>query len=259
MAEFEGKLDDFYTFLGPRTSNIVTNIASTYRKGKSCTQKKEDGKACGKWRYLDAAHLKGRERKKLIEEILEEHAEKLETDKYKIELTKFEEAFRKKHTDFDKVIEFMCRKHHKVYDTKNKIKPNEDEYIEVEEPNGEIKIDIDIDFTTDSKVIKRKLIAAKEYLKDDNCAIAKISHDNWNFNMNIDNAVNGYYLVCFNQFENSFTVITFDKGRIIDSKKLLKKSKDDTISLNIPYTDNKEFFEKNAEYEFEIVEYLSFD
>lgn len=257
MATFEGTFNEFYTFLGPRTSNLVTEISRKHRKGKSCKQTKEDNNRCGKWRYLDAAHKKGNERKIIIKKILDTNYVKVETKAvkpeniiYKIDLDKFEEAFKKVHTDdFFNVIEFMCRKHHKAYDSKNNIESNEDDY-KLEESNN--VIETDIDYTTHSRIIKKKLINAINFLNDNNCSIAKISNHNWNFNLNVNNAVKDYNLVCVNQLDKTFTVITFDGELAID--KLLKKSNKNKISLNIPYTYDDKFFENKTGYEFKIKE-----
>ena len=40
MAFLEGTLDEIYTYLGPRTSDIVTQLARKYRKNKSGNRKK---------------------------------------------------------------------------------------------------------------------------------------------------------------------------------------------------------------------------
>ena len=167
MANFEGSIDDFYKYLGPRTSNIVTKLARPKRKEqKSCKQLKDDGKPCGKWKGLDAAHLKGRERKILIEEILKERAVKLKSSDnkqfYRIAIKDFEEEFEKKHKKFFNVIEFMCRKHHKNYDTKNKILNNEDDYVEVEQYLECSNIE--------SKNVKAILINHINYLNNNNCS-----------------------------------------------------------------------------------------
>lgn len=145
MAYIEGTLEDIYTYLGPRTSDIVTQLARPYRKEKgirkSCGELNNDGTKCKQYTGLHAAHLKGRERKVLIREILDEFGKKTTEKTYKIELKKFEEEFKKKHENFHDVIKFMCPSHHKNYDLLNGIFNSEEEpIVDIEEFEDIIEI-----------------------------------------------------------------------------------------------------------------------
>ncbi|MFV0174920.1 hypothetical protein OBK14_11495 [Empedobacter falsenii] len=145
MAFIQGTLEEVYTFLGPRTSDIVTQLARPHRKKngirKSCGELNNDGSICKQYTGLHAAHLKGRERKILIQEILEEFGEKITNITYKIDLNLFEEEFKKKHENFHDVIKFMCPKHHKNYDLNNGIDSSkEDPIIDFEEIEEIIEI-----------------------------------------------------------------------------------------------------------------------
>ena len=146
MAFIEGTLEEIYTFLGPRTSDIVTQLAKPHRKNKygnrkSCGEKNNDDSICKQYTGLHAAHKKGRERKILIQEILEEFGEKNTDSTYKIDLNLFEEEFKKKHENFNEVIKFMCPKHHKNYDLKNGINNSKEvPIIDIEEIEEIIEI-----------------------------------------------------------------------------------------------------------------------
>jgi len=133
MAFLEGTLDEIYTYLGPRTSDIVAQIARPFRKVNghriSCGVENEDGSKCKQYTGLHAAHLKGKERKILIQEILNDSAIKIGEDVYRIELELFEVEFRKKHDKFLDVVKFMCPKHHKQYDLRNGIDHTQESQI----------------------------------------------------------------------------------------------------------------------------------
>ncbi|BEV03424.1 hypothetical protein [Chryseobacterium gambrini] len=252
-AYFQGSKEEFYKFLGPRTSDIVTEISRPYRKiQKSCKDedKDENGKkkVCGKWKSLDAAHLKDRTRKILIREILEEFGTENSKGIYKISIDKFEEEFRNKHKDFFKVIQFRCRKHHRAYDKKYKVEDIEDDIaLETEEtyqPNCELN------FNTKSVIIKKFIISNISYLKDSNCRIAKISTDNWNFNLKRDELKKDFYLLCYNQTDFSVAVLKIIGNSLRINSKTSDKKK---ISLNIPYSES-EFTEKKTGKTLKLVE-----
>lgn len=242
MAFFEGTPDEFYKFIGPRTSDIVTKLARPKRKEqKSCGRKNEDGQPCRNHARLDAAHLKGNTRREIIERILKDfgkHGSKKGT--YEIDLDVFEEKFERAHDDFFKVINFMCRKHHKAYDMKNKIENDEDDYKEIEEEKIENDI---INFGSDTKEVKSFLIEKLEYLTNKNCVAARISDENWNFNPKVSQLDKDCYLLCFNQFEQYVIVLKIEAKTI--NPELVKKEKSDRTSLNIPYSES-EFIEKKT-------------
>lgn len=232
MAVFTGTAKEFYEFIGPRTSDLVTKIARPHRKKKSCREIKEDNKPCGKWRYLDAAHLKGRERIILIQEILDDKGKKVDNVTYEINLQEFEKAFVQKHDSFFDVVNFMCRQHHKSYDTKNKIKTDENDLVAME---GEaMPLEVGISIVKDAKIVKAQLMAKYDYLNNGDCSIASLHHDNWNFNLKKETKHG--HLICLNQFDKS-AVILFYNFESTDVKLNLKKDQKQ-ISLNIPFDDS---------------------
>lgn len=66
MASFIGTIDEFIKYVNPRAKNVVNSITRNYKKEKGecehCSSKTE---------VLEAAHVTGRERPKIIEEILD--------------------------------------------------------------------------------------------------------------------------------------------------------------------------------------------
>ncbi|WP_313375255.1 hypothetical protein [Chishuiella sp.] len=255
MANIEGTLEEIYTYLGPRTSDIVTQLARKHRKNKrgnriSCGELNEDGDKCKKYTGLHAAHLKGRERKIIIQEILEEFAEKKTDSIFKMNLENFEVEFRKKHENFENTIQFMCPKHHKQYDLNNKVNDLDNIILLTDD-----KISLDdiiLTFETKSKSIKSYLLASIPYLNDDNCSIARISGENWNFNPKLKKLKTDYFLLCYNQYDFNFTIVKIKGNQInLDPKK--NKSK---VSLMIPYTDS-EFTEKKSNEILEVIDIYS--
>lgn len=114
MAKYTGNLTDFLRYVGPLTRNIVSNLSRKYKKHTTCYHKD-----CGKWKLLEAAHIKGFERPTIIANILEEY--KQGDDYYEIDLNEFKEKFILAHTPIENVILPMCKKHHLEYDNENKI------------------------------------------------------------------------------------------------------------------------------------------
>ncbi len=108
-------------------------------------------------------------------------------------------------------------------------------------------------YETKSKSIKPYIIASNPYLNDENCSIARISKDNWNFNPKMKNLKTDYFLLCYNQYDFNVTIVKI-KGNQIN---IAPKKKDKSIvSLNIPYTDS-EFTEKKSKEILEIINIYS--
>lgn len=256
MATIEGTLEEIYTYIGPRTSDIVTQLARKHRKNKygnriSCGELNEDRGKCKKYTGLHAAHIKGRERKIIIQEILEEFAEKITDSIFKINLEVLEVEFCKKHEDFENTVQFLCPKHHKQYDLNNKVNDLDNIVLLTDD---EISLnDIILTFETKSKSIKPYIIASNPYLNDGNCSIARISKENWNFNPKIKNLKTDYFLLCYNQYDFNVTIIKIKGNQISLARKKKDKRK---VSLIIPYTDS-EFTEKKSNEILEVIDIYS--
>lgn len=244
MAYFEGTLDEIYTFLGPRTSDIVTQLARSHRKNKygnriSCGEELEDGKKCKKYKGLHAAHKKGRERKILIQEILEEFGVKNTDSTYRIDLNLFEEEFKNKHENFHKVIKFMCPKHHKNYDSKDNsillITDEElDELIEftdtLDQENLSINIVKDLLKSVNPTDLKKE-IGRRFNLNPSQISFSNISKESQKWNFDIDEE----------KFNDDFIFIFIDKNKESYKLALIKANTLDLSIFPIKGFDKKRF------------------
>lgn len=108
MASFIGTFDEFIKYINPRAKNVVNYLAKTHKlnKGKCehCSSATET---------LEAAHIAGRERPKIMEEILDEFRN---GEIITVDLEVFENLFLQAHEPIDKVILVLCRKCHNEYD-----------------------------------------------------------------------------------------------------------------------------------------------
>lgn len=114
MAIFEGTIQEFHDFIGPRITNKIQNFTRTHKK----RLKNGICERCNEPHELDAAHKHGRERRLIIEEVL---AASLINDKIKCDISAIEKEILNAHVPVEKIFKFLCRSCHKAYD-KNKPK-----------------------------------------------------------------------------------------------------------------------------------------
>lgn len=110
MASFIGTFDEFIKYINPRAKNVVNSITRNY--------KSEKGKCehCGSTaNTLEAAHVTGRERPKIIEEILDEFRN---GEIITVDLEVFENLFLQAHDPINEIILVLCRTCHNEYDSK---------------------------------------------------------------------------------------------------------------------------------------------
>jgi hypothetical protein len=108
MASFIGTLDEFIRYINPRVKNVINAISRAY--------KAEIGQCehCGSVDViLEAAHVTGRERPVIIEEVLSDF---INGEIITVDLDVFEARLKAAHEPIDKVIKALCRPCHIQYD-----------------------------------------------------------------------------------------------------------------------------------------------
>lgn len=109
MASFEGTAQEFHHYIGPRIRNAVNLLTRKERL-------KRNGvcEFCGKKATLESAHVQGKERRKIIEEVLKEYA--AEGGVSVPDLAKLESEILLAHHPLSDVFKFICKDCHKIYD-----------------------------------------------------------------------------------------------------------------------------------------------
>lgn len=113
FPNFSGSKKEFKKFIGPRLRNTVQYLAKNHKsKIGKCQQ-------CGviKQKNLDAAHVHGKERNVIIDQILDQYKT---GDAYHVNLQEFEELFIKAHEPIEEVIRVLCKDCHREYDSQIK-------------------------------------------------------------------------------------------------------------------------------------------
>lgn len=108
MASFIGTYDDFIKYINPRAKNVVNSFARQY---KSRIDKCEH--CSSTTATLEAAHITGRERLKIIEGILDNFTN---GDVITIDLEVFEIMYLTAHEPIEDNILVLCRECHRAYD-----------------------------------------------------------------------------------------------------------------------------------------------
>lgn len=224
MAKFEGTLKEFIDYMGPMTRNIVCNLSRNFKKNTSCRHE-----GCNKRKPLEAAHLKGKERPKIIAEILSLY--EVDTNLFEVDLVEFKKLFIDAHTPIENIILPLCKEHHLAYDRKEKM---DIEYPiildEFEAENGEdLYTEQELEILKDSEVknieiaMKESLLSKIKFevrnkysLENKQITFAKISESNglWNFDVNKNKFNNTFCFIFYNQFEKTY------KAAIIDANTL---------------------------------------
>ena len=107
MAQFTGSIDLFYRYMGGFCRNKVNSISKPYRiKVGKC-------EFCGKKNHLEAAHIRGKERLVIINEVLIKHTI---DEVITIDLEKFETLFVYKHFPIEGAFKILCKSCHSTYD-----------------------------------------------------------------------------------------------------------------------------------------------
>lgn len=112
---FEGDIDGFNYFIGPKWRNAIQALTKAAKKQQMYCE------CCGAKKTLEAAHRNGFERIDIIKNILKDNYE-IAPDKYRVDLVEFEEKFKQAHLPLESVFYFLCADCHDIYDGKDSIK-----------------------------------------------------------------------------------------------------------------------------------------
>ena len=114
MGTFTGTTTEFRRHIGPRLRNFV-NLITRQHKAKVA---KCEHCGCPEKGELEAAHVAGRDRNQIIELILKSF---IKNGIVNVDISNFEELFKRKHFPLEKNILILCRSCHKKYDTRFKV------------------------------------------------------------------------------------------------------------------------------------------
>lgn len=109
MAKFEGTIQEFHHFIGPRIRNIINTFAKKERLSRNgtCEDCQETGKT------LESAHVHGRGRRVIIEKVLQN---KTNGNIVCCELKEIEKEILDEHGTIADVFKFLCKECHAAYD-----------------------------------------------------------------------------------------------------------------------------------------------
>jgi len=217
MSMYQGNLEGFLHFVGPLTRNVVCNLSRTHKKGKSCQGVKADGSRCCKRTGLEAAHISGQERPKIIADLL--IPTKIGENEYAVNLADFEADFRRAHENLSDVIIPLCKPCHRKYDAEHNIKEEisipfgehalSDQELAVLE-NNELEFVRDIVTISLSQKgsVMDKVRLGYPGITGKNSSYARLSHANglWNFDVDKVKFQHDFYFIFYNQHQDDFRV-----------------------------------------------------
>ena len=109
---FIGSLAEFKKYFQGFCKNKVAQMTKSAK-----TARENVCECCGQKRELEAAHIKGNERIKIIKSILNKNFKQSETvDNYFVDLDKFEQYFVEAHKPIEEHFHFLCYDCHSKYD-----------------------------------------------------------------------------------------------------------------------------------------------
>lgn len=112
MAKFEGTRNEFIEFIDSYSRNLISNYTRKLKLHTTCKNPN-----CNKRKKLQAAHITGRERRVIINEILDNYEIGNRID---INLNDFKALYIDMHLPIEKNIIILCPDCHQLYDSKTK-------------------------------------------------------------------------------------------------------------------------------------------
>ncbi len=112
MAEMTCTIEEFHKFIGPRIRNSIQSLTKRKKKelGYICQM-------CDKKRELEAAHIRGRDRKSVIESVLMEYLIDGDDKRIRVDLDEVEGRIMSDHKPIDRYFKFLCATCHVEYDS----------------------------------------------------------------------------------------------------------------------------------------------
>lgn len=108
MPVFTGTSQEFKRYIGPRLRNLVQIITKKHKATVAACEH------CGSDKDLEAAHIQGRDRNQIIDQLLVAGSS---AHVLTVDLEKFEMDFRREHDPVEKAILILCRQCHAKYDS----------------------------------------------------------------------------------------------------------------------------------------------
>lgn len=113
MAKFQGTVQEFHRFIGPRIRNAINSLTRVHRK-----EKQGICEFCNKQTELQSAHVQDRDRRSLIEIVLSNH--NIENGEIFCDIHQIEKEILKAHEPIHDTFKFICQPCHTKYDSKSK-------------------------------------------------------------------------------------------------------------------------------------------
>ncbi len=109
MANFEGTIQEFHHFLGPRIRNAINNFTRNHRKNLNgiCEE-------CGFEKELHSAHIHGSDRRTIIENVLSNFNN---NGIIRCDIELVEKKILEAHLPIEKCFKFLCHSCHLAYDS----------------------------------------------------------------------------------------------------------------------------------------------
>jgi hypothetical protein len=118
MASFIGTFEEFIKYINPRVKNVVNGISRAYKQEVGMCEHCSSVEVT-----LEAAHVTGRERLVIIEEVLQDY---VNGEIVTVDLGVFENRFIRAHDPISDVIKVLCRPCHRQYDNQAQPVPEQE-------------------------------------------------------------------------------------------------------------------------------------
>jgi len=244
MAQFEGTVDAFVKFIGGFTRNKVQTLTRTYRKNIGKCEN------CGsRTKYLEAAHIRGKERLALTSNILNNF---ITDGNLKIDLYDFEDQFCKAHDPLENTIRILCKKCHRKYDgedTNSTSNIDEDDIAKIEQR----EIEIVTTLISNSKMNKGK---ALEFVKErssigmnfNNVIYSNVNSaiDVWWMEPSYDKFKQKIYIILNHSNEGRFFLFELPANTIKSPDLVFDQRKDKGAAKLIIKVSTTDFIDKNG-------------